>query len=91
MFADTEPSAQAVRDPVAPARRSPAAMIKINRRQLDDGTPAHSFSTLMADLSTLVRNTCRVPGKTDAPDFEVLTTPTPAQRRALDLIEQIRL
>jgi hypothetical protein len=43
----------------------------------------------MADLSTLVRNTCRVPGKTDAPDFEMLTTPTPAQRRALDLIDLI--
>jgi hypothetical protein len=45
----------------------------------------------MADLSTLVRNTCRVPGKTDALDFEVHTTPTPAQRRALDLIELIRM
>jgi hypothetical protein len=58
---------------------------------LPNGTPVHSFSTLMADLSTLVRNTCRVPGKTDAPDFEVNTTPTPAQHRALDLIEQIRM
>jgi hypothetical protein len=66
-------------------------MTKISRRTLDDGTPVHSFSTLMADLSTLVRNTCRVPGKTDAPDFEVNTTPTPAQCRALDLIEQIRM
>jgi hypothetical protein len=46
----------------------------------------------MADLSTLVRNTCRVPGTVpDTPAFEVLTTPTPAQRRALDLIEQIRM
>jgi hypothetical protein len=66
-------------------------MDKISRRKLDDGTPVHSFSTLMAELSTLVRNTCRVPGKTDAPDFEVNTTPTPAQRRALDLIENIRM
>jgi hypothetical protein len=66
-------------------------MVKINRRTLDDGSPVHSFSTLMAELSTLVRNTCRVPGKTDAPDFELHTTPTPAQRRALDLIENIRL
>ncbi|MDR2624797.1 MAG: hypothetical protein LBC37_00510, partial [Zoogloeaceae bacterium] len=82
---------KATRDPVAPAQRSPAAMVKINRRTLDDGSPVHSFSTLMAELSTLVRNTCRVPGKTDAPDFELHTTPTPAQRRALDLIENIRL
>jgi hypothetical protein len=91
MFADADRSAQATRDPVAPARRSPAAMDKIHRRQLDDGSPVHSFSTLMAELSTLVRNTCRVPGATNTPPFEILTTPTPAQRRALDLIEQIRM
>jgi transposase len=91
MFADADLSAKATRDPVAPARRSPAAMTKISRRTLDDGTPVHSFSTLMAELSTLVRNTCRVPDKTDASDFEAHTTPPPAQRRALDLIEQIRM
>jgi hypothetical protein len=91
MFADADLSGKATRDPVAPARRSPAAMTKINRRKLDDDSPVHSFSTLMAELSTLVRNTCRVPGKTDSPDFEVLTTPTSAQRHALDLIEQIRM
>jgi hypothetical protein len=46
----------------------------------------------MAELSALVRNTCRVPGAAaDAPPFERLTTPTPAPRRALDLIEQIRV
>jgi hypothetical protein len=42
----------------------------------------------MAELSTLVRNTCRMPGAADdAPPFERLTTP--AQRRTLDLIEPI--
>jgi hypothetical protein len=67
-------------------------MDKIRRRRLDDGTPVQSFSTLMAELSTLVRNTCRVPGAVaDTPPFEILTTPTPAPRRALDLIEQIRM
>jgi transposase len=92
MFADTEQSAKATRDPVAPAQRSPEVKARINRRRLDDGTPIHSFSTLLADLSTLVRNTCRVPGAAaDTPGFEVLTTPTPAQRRELDLIEQIRM
>jgi hypothetical protein len=90
MFADTEPLAKTQRDPVAPAQRSKAVLHKISHRQLDDGSPVHSFSTLMAELSTLVRNTCRVPGTSDALDFEVLTTPTPAQR-ALDLIEQIRM
>jgi hypothetical protein len=75
-----------------PSQRSPAAKAKISHRQLDDGSPAHSLSTLMADLYTLVRNTCRVPGAApDDPGFEVLTNPTPAQRRALDLIERLRM
>jgi hypothetical protein len=74
----------------APARRSPVALDKIRRRRLDDGTPVQSFSPLVAELFTLVRNTCRVPGTAaDVPPFERLTTPAP--RRALDLIEQIRV
>jgi hypothetical protein len=72
-------------------QRSPAVHRKVSRRRLDDGSPVHSFSTLMAELSTLARNTCRVPGAADTSGFEVLTTPTPTQRRALDLIELIRL
>jgi hypothetical protein len=88
-FADTEQEAKARRDPVAPARRSPEAQEKCCRHPLEDGTKVHSFPTLMADLSTLVRNTCRVPGIEST--FEVLTTSTPAQRHALDLIGRIRL
>jgi hypothetical protein len=45
----------------------------------------------MAELSTLVRNTCRTPhAGDDAPTFELLTTPTPKQQRALELIQHIR-
>ncbi|MDR1274774.1 MAG: IS1634 family transposase, partial [Candidatus Accumulibacter sp.] len=91
MFADADLSAKATRDPVAPAQRSLSARRKISRRALDDGAPVQSFSTLMAELSTLVRNTCRIPGAADSSSFEVLTTPTPAQRRALDLVELIHL
>jgi transposase len=92
MFADTEQEAKATRDPVAPARRSKAALAKAARHTLDDGTPAHSFSTLMAELATLVRNTCRTPNAgPDAPTFEVLTTPNAKQQRALELLQHIRL
>ncbi len=92
MFADTDQAAKTTRDPVAPAKRSRSAQIKASRRTLDDGTPAHSFSTLMAELSTLVRNTCRTPhAGDDAPTFTVLTTPNPTQHRALELVEQIRM
>jgi transposase len=91
MFMDTDTQAKATRDPVAPAKRSDAALDKVASRMLDDGTPVHSFSTLLAELSTIVRNTCRTPGAApDAPSFAVLTTPTAEQRRALELIEQLQ-
>ena len=92
MFADTEQEAKATRDPVAPARRSKAALAKAARHTLDDGTPAHSLATLMAELATIVRNTCRTPGaRPAAPTFEVLTTPNAKQQRAFELLQQIRL
>lgn len=92
MFADTDQAAKTTRDPVAPAQRSRSAQLKAARHTLDDGTPAHSFSTLIAELSTLVRNTCRTPhAGDDAPTFTVLTTPNPTQHRALELVEQIRM
>ena len=92
MFADLDQQAKAKRDPVAPAKRSKAALAKVARHTLDDGTPAHSFSTLMAELATIVRNTCRTPSAgPDAPTFDIVTTANAKQRRALELIQQIRL
>jgi len=92
MFADTDQAAKATRDPVAPAKRSQAALTKVVRHSLEDGTPAHSFATLLGELATIVRNTCRTPGAgPDAPTFDLITTPSAPQRRALALIEQIRL
>ena len=92
MFADTDQQAKTVRDPVAPARRSKAALAKVASHTLDDGTPTHSFSTLLAELATIVRNTCRTPNAgPDTPTFEVITTPTANQQRALNMIQQIRL
>ena len=91
MFADVDQAAKATRDPVAPAGRSQAALHKLASHTVDDGAPAHSFSTLMAELATIVRNTCRTSsaGPT-APTFNILTTPNATQRHALDLIKQIR-
>jgi transposase len=92
MFADTEQEAKATRDPVAPAKRSKAALAKMARHTLDDGTPVHSFSTLMAELGTIVRNSCRTPNAApDAPTFEVLTKPNAKQQRAFELLQQIRV
>lgn len=59
---------------------------------LADGSPAHSFRTLLESLTTIVRNTCRTPNAApDTPTFEVTTTPNTAQQRALDLIANIHL
>ena len=92
MFADPEQQANATRDPVAPARRSKAALAKVACHTLDDATPAHSFSTLMAELGSLVRNTCRTPNAAaQAPSFNLLTTPSAKQQRAIMLVQQIRL
>jgi transposase len=90
LFADPDQAAKAQRDPVAPAQRSAAAERKAITRTLDDGTLAHSFTTLLQELSTIVRNTCRAPGACgDGPPFRLTTQPNPKQRRAMELIAQI--
>jgi len=77
-------------DPVAPARRSPAALAKVHTRTLADGTPAMSFGHLMDHLATIVRNTMRPrsarPGEAT---FTLTTRPTAKQQQALDLIAAI--
>ena len=91
MFADTEQHAKATRDPVAPATRSASAQAKAATHALADGTPAHSFATLMAELATIVRNTCRAPSAgLDAPTFEVTTTAELKHQRALALVQAIQ-
>jgi len=92
LFADEDQEAKRTRDPVAPAERSLAAEQKARTRRLPDGSLAHSFRTLLENLATIVRNTCRPPGaKATASTFQIVTTPSPSQRRALDLIDAIRV
>ncbi|WP_457921359.1 IS1634 family transposase [Verminephrobacter aporrectodeae] len=91
-FADTDQAAKAERDPVAPAKRSAAAQRKAQSKTLDNGQSVHSFHTLMAELATLVCNTCRTPqAGPDASSFDVLTTANACQQRALELLKTIRL
>jgi transposase len=92
LFTDEDQERLLDRDPVAPATRSDAALEKVASKLLVDGSPAHSFRTLLNELATIVRNTCR---RTNAdPDegtFEIDTTPNAKQRHALALIDAIRL
>lgn len=79
-----------LRDPVAPARRSQAALEKVQTRTLPDGTPAMSFGRLLAHLATIVRNTVRAKSaRTGETTFTLTTRPNPKQQNALDLIAAI--
>jgi transposase len=92
LFADEDQAAKRTRDPVAPAKRSASALRKAHTRVLPDSTPVHSFQTLLSELSTIVRNTCRVPAAKDAqPTFQVFTQPSDKQQRALDLLQTIKV
>ncbi len=74
------------RDPVAPAKRSPAALDKVHTRTLADGTPAFGFTRLLGHLATVVRNTLRPAGaKAGEATFDLTTRPNPKQQQALDL------
>jgi transposase len=91
MFTDEDQAAKLTRDPVAPVKRSDAAMKKVLSHTLEDGSPTHSFQTLIKTLEGVVRNTCRTPGAAqDVPTFEVTTTPNEKQKRAFELIAQIK-
>ena len=71
LFADEAPADEArERDPVAPARRSAAALAKAQTRRLADGSPAFSFRGLLTHLATIVRNTMRP--KNAKPDMGIL-------------------
>ena len=91
MFADEDQDAKLTHDPVAPAKRSKACLDKVARRHLDDGSPLHSFSTLLAELATITRNTCSaVAARQPASTFQVITTPNPKQIQALKLVDAIQ-
>ena len=92
MFADEDLERKKHRDPVAAAERSEAALEKIATRTLKDGSPVHSFRTLLAELSTIVRNTCEARvGKNRGSTFQMTTTSNPAQHRALELLQAITM
>ncbi len=90
LFCDEDQEAKKTRDAVAPATRSEAALKKVHSKVLSDGSSVQSFQTLLKLLSTVVRNRCRIPA--DGPNaltFDVLTTPTAEQWRALNLLGAI--
>ena len=84
LFDDSDPAAgEALRSSiVAPAQRSPQAERKARTKRTTDGTPVHSFHTLLQDLRTIALNKVTVGSAT----FTMTTTPTSLQQQALDLL-----
>jgi hypothetical protein len=83
---DDKPAAQAARtSPVAPAARPPRALAKAAAKHTDNGVPVHSFTSLLRDLATICLNQIQ-PADPALPAFQLVTTPTPLQRHALDLL-----
>ena len=74
---DKENAAMERPSPVAPAKVSAVAKAKAASRKTADGSPVHSFRTLLQDLATLTRNTVRLG---DAPLATMLARPTPVQQ-----------
>ncbi|MGO9284374.1 MAG: IS1634 family transposase [Mycobacterium sp.] len=81
-----KPAAAAKRtNPVAAAQRSDTALAKAARKHTTQGTPVHSFTSLLADLATICAN--HIQPANDTPTFTLITTPTPLQRRAFELLD----
>lgn len=68
------------------AERSAGARRKASRKRTTEGLPLHSFRTLLTDLATLTRNRCVQPQVAPEHEFTMLSTPTPLQQRALELL-----
>jgi transposase len=82
---DKAAAARSRKSPVAKAQRSEKAERKARTKLTTDGSPVHSFQTLLRDLATVVNNRVQ-PTDRSAKPFEMTTTPTPLQQRALDLL-----
>ncbi|MGZ6670589.1 MAG: IS1634 family transposase [Solirubrobacteraceae bacterium] len=83
LFTDETPLAPI--DPVKPAIRSPSARAKAGSARTAEGFPAHTLPDLLADLATICRN--QITTGTSDHTFARVTTPTPLQARALDLLD----
>jgi len=86
LFHDNDkPAAAAKRtNPVAAAQRSDTALAKAARKRTTDNTPVHSFPSLLADLATVCAN--QVQPTNDMPAFTLITSPTPLQQHAFELL-----
>ncbi len=87
LFQDDElDRARWTRDPVAPAKPSQSAKKKKESKRTQEGFPVHSFHSLMRNLATRCKNTCRLGEGDAAARFTKLTEFTPLQNQAFLLL-----
>ena len=92
LFADNELAERAAtRDPVAAAEPSASAQREKATQRAADGTPLHSFQTLLQDLASVTRNVCQTTGPEGSlpSEFELDTQLSAQQQRALELLKGI--
>jgi transposase len=70
---------------VAPAQRSNSARHKAAHKLSWEGSPVHSFQSMLADLATVVKNRIQ-PKHIDAIAFDKITQPTPLQQKSFELL-----
>ncbi len=92
LFADDDLEYKAIRDPVAPAKRSRSALKKVSAKKLEDGTPAESLRTLLHHMSTLTRDTFvqKLPSG-QSHTFDLDTRPDPNHQKVYARIADISL
>ena len=87
LFDDEDPTAAARQRAsiVAPAQPSPTALRKRAIKLTANGSPVHSFQTLLRDLATCTLNET-ITALNDAYSFTLVATPTPIQAQAFGLL-----
>jgi transposase len=74
------------RDPVAKAEASESARHKKSTKKTADGWSVHSLRTLLGELGTRCKNTCRAGAAQTAMRFEQLTEPSAFQQHIFELL-----
>lgn len=88
LFEDDElDAARWTRDPVAKAEPSERARQKKGTKKTTDGWPVHSLHSLLTELATRCRNTCRAGQGKTLLRFQQVTEATPFQAHIFELLE----
>ncbi len=86
LFDDDQMALRECTSVVAPVERSDVAIAEAQTKRTCDGFPVHSFQTLLTDLGTITNNRIQSTLSSTPMTFDKITTPTPLQQKAFDLL-----